>query len=143
MTDAPDRPLELLAMAATTAAWTAVPDYVSGRTGQRLARAGVAAASAAVLWATRESRRPAWEHASDDTGAHLGDAATAVGPATVAASVLALPAAVVGGKRLEEWAVAALERRGVRRPRTVVGLAWGVASVARPATVLLRGRAGR
>lgn len=139
---ATDQRIELLATAATTVAWGAVPDYVSSRGGQRLARGLVVAASAGAFWLTREARQPAWERAEDDPGHAasppvVGDARQV---ALVVGSVLAVPAAVVGGGRLQERAVVALQRRGVRRPRTWVGVGWAAVGLARPAVDLARRR---
>lgn len=137
-----DQGIELLATAATTVAWAAVPDYVEGRRGQRLARGAVLTLSAGAFWLTREARQPAWERAEDDRGRTAPPPAVggARQAALVVGSVLAVPAAVAGGGRLHERAVETLRRRGVRRPRTWVGLGWALVGLARPAADLARRR---
>lgn len=114
--------------AVTTTAWTAVPDWTSTTRQRRVVRAVVAVAGtgAAVAWSVA-SRHPQEAEVVDDAEPPTLDLRTA---APVVAGVVTSLALARGSHVLEDRLVAALRRRGVRRPHTWVGVGAGVATLA-------------
>lgn len=116
--------------AVTTVAWTAVPDWTATPRQRRLVRAAVAVAGtgAAVAWAVAHRDPQAVDEADDDASEPPAlDLRTA---APVVAGVVTSLALARGSHVLEGRVVAALGRRGVRRPHTWVGLGAGLATLA-------------
>lgn len=116
--------------AVTTAAWTAVPDWTSTTRQRRSVRAAVAVlgTGAAVAWAVAHRDPQAVDEPDDDADEPPTlDLRTA---APVVAGVATSLALARGSHVLEDRLVAALRRRGVRRPHTWVGVGAGVATLA-------------
>lgn len=145
MSDVSTNPVNRIGQAAlqgtVVAAWVAVPDYARGRVGRFAARsallAGVVAGSVALDRYTGQGAEPARMREFKDQSAAFEDGLTRfvprqwVGAAGGGIAAAALAASVLVN-RLENKALDAaatgLSRRGVRRPRLLIGVGLGVAA---------------
>lgn len=143
----------VLASGLLTAVWTAVPDHVETRAGQRAVRAALLVAVAGrPAWGLFQSGREIVrmfdgddeddvdddlddedEDGDEDDDLEDEDDVGVVDTAGVLLALAGVPLALLAHRsstRLNHVLVARLAERGVRHPWTCVGLGWGVASVA-------------
>lgn len=108
---------------ASTAAWIAVPDYAATKGRRRTAKAVILAATVAGVVVT-ESLRPEEPSPEDQPPEEAVPASPGRRSLVVSAALLAASSPFLFNRGVDRGA-AWLHRRGVQRPRTVIGLAAG------------------